>query len=160
MKMRRQLVVHTMEGSYDLCSCCLLTRYVRGHNTLYNYAALPTQNEAPNDVMLGERNSLHNYFRGNEWLSPQWWARQIKEGAGVQGSFCRPAAVRRYPGAVVAGSARTRSTRAAPAISGVNGSPIFFRYASSVWPPRAAYARTPRLPTSPNGVILGITAVT
>jgi hypothetical protein len=31
---------------------------------------------------------------------------------------------------------------------------------SSVWPLRAAYARTPRLPTSANGVILGITAVT
>src|SRR6266496_2430027 len=52
------------------------------------------------------------------------------------------------------------STRADPAISGVNSSPSCFRYASSVWPPRAAYARTPRLPTSPNGVILGITAVT
>src|SRR6266536_494970 len=80
--------------------------------------------------------------------------------AGVHGSFCSPAAVSRYPGAVVAGSARTRSTRADPAISGVNSSPSCFRYASSVWPPRAAYARTPRLPTSPNGVILGITAVT
>src|SRR5258708_8773040 len=34
------------------------------------------------------------------------------------------------------------------------------RYASSAWPSRVAYARTPRLPTSPNGVILGITAVT
>src|SRR5262245_43254034 len=83
-----------------------------------------------------------------------------KEGERVHGSFCRPAAVSRYPGAVVAGSARTRSTRAAPAVSGVNGSPICFRYASSVWPPRDAYARTPRLPTSTNGVILGITAVT
>src|SRR5262249_27070748 len=70
------------------------------------------------------------------------------------------AAVSRYSGAVVAGSARTRSTRADPANSGVNSSPICFRNASSVWPPRAAYARTPRLPTSPNGVILGITAVT
>src|SRR5438128_2983435 len=80
--------------------------------------------------------------------------------AGVHDSFCSPAAVSRYPGAVVAGSARTRSTRADPAISGVNSSPSCFRYASSVWPPRAAYARTPRLPTSPNGVILGITAVT
>src|SRR5258707_8299736 len=78
----------------------------------------------------------------------------------VHGSSCSPAAVSRYPGAAVAGSARTRSTRADPAISGVNGSPSCFRYASSVWPPRAAYARTPRLPTSPNGVILGITAVT
>src|SRR6266545_1922116 len=80
--------------------------------------------------------------------------------ASVHGSFCRPAAVSRYPGAVVAGSAWTRSTRAAPAISGVNSSPICFRYTSSVWPLRTAYARTPRLPTSPNGVILGITAVT
>src|SRR6266568_2457573 len=80
--------------------------------------------------------------------------------AGVHGSFCSPAAVSRYPGAVVAGSARTRSTRADPAISGVSSSPSSFRYASSVWPLRAAYARTPRLPTSPNGVILGITAVT
>src|SRR6266550_6527817 len=80
--------------------------------------------------------------------------------AGVHGSFCSPAAVSRYPGAVVAGSARTRSTRADPAISGVNSSPSCFRYSSSVWPLRAAYARTPRLPTSPNGVILGITAVT
>src|SRR5260221_2466261 len=34
------------------------------------------------------------------------------------------------------------------------------RYASSAWPSRVAYARTPRLPTSPNGVILGSTAVT
>src|SRR6266704_2318642 len=80
--------------------------------------------------------------------------------AGVHGSFCSPAAVSRYPGAVVAGSARTRSTRADPAISGVSSSPSSFRYASSVWQLRAAYARTPRLPTSPNGVILGITAVT
>ena len=79
---------------------------------------------------------------------------------GAQGSFCSPAAVSRYPGAMVAGSARTRSTRADPAISGVSSSPICFRNASSVWPPRAAYARTPRLPTSPSGVILGITAVT
>jgi len=44
---------------------------LRGRDSLYNYAALQTQNEAPNDVMLGERNSLHNYFRGNEWPS-QW----------------------------------------------------------------------------------------
>src|SRR5215213_431805 len=80
--------------------------------------------------------------------------------AGVHGSFCSPAAVSRYPRALVAGSARTRSTRADPAISGVNGSPSCSKNASSVWPPRAAYARTPRLPTSPNGVILGITAVT
>src|SRR5258706_693819 len=80
--------------------------------------------------------------------------------AGVHASFCSPAAVSRYPGAVVAGFARIRSTRADPAISGVNGSPSCFRYASSVWPLRAAYARTPRLPTSPNGVILGTTAVT
>jgi hypothetical protein len=42
---------------------------------------------------------------------------------GVQGSFRSPAPVSRYPGAVVAGSACTRSTRADPAISGVNGSP-------------------------------------
>jgi len=61
---------------------------------------------------------------------------------------------------VVAGSARTRSTRADAAISRVNSSPSCSKYASSVWPPRAASARTPRLPTSPNGVILGITAVT
>ena len=47
-----------------------------------------------------------------------------------------------------------------PAVSGVQGSPSCRRYSSSVWPPRAAYARTPRLPTSPNAVILGITAVT
>src|SRR5712691_2503742 len=80
--------------------------------------------------------------------------------AGAHGSFCSPAAVSRYPGAVVAGSARTRSTRADPAISGVSSSPSCFRYSSSVWPLRAAYARIPRLPTSPNGVILGITAVT
>ena len=80
---------------------------LRGRNSLYNYAALPTQNKAPNIVMLGERNSLHNYFRGNEWPSPRGWARLIKEGAGVHGSFCRPAAVSRYPGAVVPGSART-----------------------------------------------------
>src|SRR2546423_3561385 len=80
--------------------------------------------------------------------------------AGVHDGICSPAAVSRYPGAVVAGSARTRSSRADPAISGVSGSPSCFRYASSVWPLRAAYARTPRLPTSPNGVILGITAVT
>src|SRR5258708_19685952 len=46
-------------------------------------------------------------------------------------------------GAVVAGFARTRSTRADPAISGVNSSPSCFTYASSIWPPRAAYARTP-----------------
>src|SRR5258708_3194887 len=46
------------------------------------------------------------------------------------------------------------------AIWGVSSAPSCFRYASSVWQPRAAYARTPRLPTSPNGVILGITAVT
>jgi len=37
--------------------------------------------------------------------------------AGVHGSFCRPAAVSKYPGGVVAGSSRTRSNRAAPAIS-------------------------------------------
>jgi hypothetical protein len=57
-----------------------------------------------------------------------------------------PSAARRgeqVPGAGVAGSARTRSTRADPAISGVNSSPSCFRYASSVCPPRAAYARTP-----------------
>ncbi len=32
---------------------------------------------------------------------------------------------------MVAGSARTRSTRAAPAVSGVHSSPICFRYAST-----------------------------
>src|SRR5262250_3359782 len=121
---------------------------LRGRNSLYNYAALPTQNKAPNNVMLGERNSLHNYFRGNEWQSSLGWARLIKEGAGVHGSFCRSAAVSRYPGAVVPGSART-GPPGGPVHLGVNGFPICFRYASSVWPPRAAYARTPRLPTSP-----------
>src|SRR5262245_49023614 len=78
---------------------------LRGRSSLYNYAALPTQNEAPNNVMLGERNSLHNYFRGNDRRDSS------KEVGRVHGSFCRPAAVSRYPGAVVAGSARTRSTR-------------------------------------------------
>jgi hypothetical protein len=80
--------------------------------------------------------------------------------AGIHDGFCSPAAVSRDPGTMVAGSARTRSSRAAPAISGVSGSPSCFSYSSSVWPPRAAYARIPRLPTSPNGVIRGITAVT
>src|ERR1019366_3320849 len=78
----------------------------------------------------------------------------------VHGSGWSPAPVSRYPGAIVAGSARTRSTRADPAVSGVSSSPSCVRYSSSVWPPRAAYAWTPSLPTSPNGVILGITAVT
>src|SRR5579859_2830190 len=77
-----------------------------------------------------------------------------------QGSFCSPAPVRRYPGATVSGSARTRSTRADPAVSGVSSSPICCTNSSSVWPLRAAYARIPCLPTSPNGVIRGITAVT
>src|SRR5229473_358902 len=106
-------------------------------------------------------------YRGSSRAHVAWGMRMGARGrwatrsrAGVHGSFCSPAAVSRYPGAVVAGSARTRSTRADPAISGVSSSPSCFRYASSVWPPRAAYARTPRLPTSPNGVILGITAVT
>src|SRR3954452_6107930 len=49
-----------------------------------------------------------------------------------------PAALSRYPGAVVAGSAHTRSTRADPAMSGVNGSPSRSRNACSVWPLRAA----------------------
>ena len=66
--------------------------------------------------------------------------------AGVHGSFCSPAAVSNYSGAVVAGSARTRSRRADPAISGVNSSPICFRYASSVWPLRAAYPEPPACP--------------
>src|SRR5208282_3327910 len=83
-----------------------------------------------------------------------------RSSAGIHDGFCSPAAVSRYPGTMVAGSARTRSSRAAPAISGVSGSPSCFRYSSSVWPPRAAYARIPRLPTSPNEVIRGITAVT
>jgi len=52
-------------------------------------------------------------------------------------AFCSPAAVSRYPGTMVAGSARSRSSRAAPAISGVSSSPSCFRYSSSVWPPRA-----------------------
>src|SRR5712692_349642 len=106
-------------------------------------------------------------YRGSSRAHVAWGMRMGARGrwatrsrAGVHGSFCSPAAVSRYPGAVVAGSARTRSTRADPAISGVSSSPSCFRYASSVWPPRAAYARTPRLPTSPNGVILGSTAVT
>src|SRR5216683_5156246 len=105
-------------------------------------------------------------YRGSSRAHVAWGMRRGARGrwatrsrAGVHGSFCSPAAVSRYPGVVVAGSARTRSTRADPAISGVSSSPSCFRYASSVWPPRAAYARTPRLPTSPNGVILGITAV-
>ena len=80
--------------------------------------------------------------------------------AGIHDGFCSPAAVagtrgRWSPGRPVPGPAgRPRPSR------GVSGSPSCFRYSSSVWPPRAAYARIPRLPTSPNGVIRGITAVT
>ena len=62
---------------------------------------------------------------------------------------------------MVAGSARTRSTNPDPQPSrGSTVPPAAQGAASLVWPPRAAYPRTPRLPTSPNGVILGITAVT
>ena len=70
MKMRRLLVVHTIGGlDRSLFMLFSLLLMLRVRNSLYNYTALPTQNEVPNDVMLGERNSLHNYFRGNEWPS-------------------------------------------------------------------------------------------
>src|SRR5712692_4487285 len=77
-------------------------------------------------------------YRGSSRAHVAWGMRMGARGrwatrsrAGVHGSFCSPAAVSRYPGAVVAGSARTRSTRADPAISGVSSSPSCFRYASS-----------------------------
>ena len=51
-----------------------------------------------------------------------------------------PAALSRYPGAMVFLSDCTKLTMAEPAISGVSSGPISFRNASSVWPLRAAYA--------------------
>ena len=52
------------------------------------------------------------------------------------------------------------SRPADPAISGVTSSPSWSRYSSSVRPPRAAYPRIPSRPTSPKGVIFGISVVT
>ena len=74
----------------------------------------------------------------------------LQPGAGEQISGRRYSPGRR-------GSAPPGRTRPA---QGLNTSPNCLRYACSVRPLRAAYARTPRLPTSPKGVILGITAVT
>ena len=80
-------------------------------------------------------------------LAPCDRHRSFDKTPRIHGSFCSPMAVSGHPGAVVAGSARTSSTRADPAILGVNSSPSCFRNTSSVWPPRAAYARPPYRPS-------------
>src|SRR4051812_33674162 len=92
---------------------------------------------------------------------PVWTPGEPGDGrTAIHCRFCRPAPVSRYPAAVVAGSARISSTNADPALSGVHTSPSCLTNSSSVWPLRAAYARTPLLPTSANGLIRGMTAVT